>query len=69
MLKKSSIILVEVTQGVDSIALYYKSFMGKMAIEMMFFNDKGKVNRVIAHYNYNYTENLIRFHLIILRNL
>ncbi len=43
--------LVEVTQGVASIALYYKSFMGKMAVETMFFNDEGKVNKVIAHYN------------------
>lgn len=44
-------VLVEATQSVDSIALYYKSVMGKMAIETMFFNDQGKVNRVIAHYN------------------
>ncbi len=42
--------LVESTQGVDSIALYYKSVMGKMAIEVMFFNDVGKVRRVVAHY-------------------
>jgi len=43
--------LVEATQSVESIALYYKSVMGKMAVETMFFNDKGKVNKVIAHYN------------------
>jgi len=43
--------LVEVTQSVASIALYYKSVMGKMAIETMFFDEAGKVNRVVAHYN------------------
>jgi len=43
--------LVETTQSVDSIALYYKSVMGKMAIETMFFNHEGKVNKVIAYYN------------------
>jgi len=43
--------LMEATQSVASIALYYKSVMGKMAIETMFFNEEGKVNKVIAHYN------------------
>ncbi len=43
--------LVECTQGVDSIALYYKSVMGKMAIELMFFDAEGKVSKVFAHYN------------------
>ena len=43
--------LVEATQSVNSIALYYKSVMGRMAIETMFFNEKGKVKKVIAHYN------------------
>ncbi len=42
--------LKEVTESVGSIAIYYKSVLGKMAIEVMFFNDKGKVNRAIAHY-------------------
>ena len=28
--------LVECTQGIDSIAIYYKSVMGRMAIEVMF---------------------------------
>ena len=42
--------LKEVTGSVNSIALYYKSVMDKMAIEVMFFNDQGKVNRVVAHY-------------------
>lgn len=43
--------LIECTQSVESIALYYKSVMGKMAIEVMFFDEDGKVSRVIAHYN------------------
>jgi ketosteroid isomerase-like protein len=42
--------LVETTVGVDSVALYYKSIMNKMAIEVMFFNEAGLVNRMIAHY-------------------
>ncbi|MFZ5995040.1 MAG: nuclear transport factor 2 family protein [Thermodesulfobacteriota bacterium] len=42
--------LKEVTEGVGSIAVYYKSVLGKMAIEVMFFNEEGKVNKVIAHY-------------------
>ncbi len=42
--------LKEVTASVNSIALYYQSVMGKMAIEVMFFNEQGKINKVIAHY-------------------
>lgn len=42
--------LVDVTEGVGSVALYYKSVMNKMAIEVMFFNEEGKVNRMFAHY-------------------
>jgi len=42
--------LIEVTSSVNSVALYYKSIMNKMAIEVMFFNDKGLVNKMIAHY-------------------
>ena len=42
--------LVDVTQGVDSIALYYKSVMNKMAVEVMFLNEAGKVYKMIAHY-------------------
>ena len=42
--------LVNVAESIDSIALYYKSVMGKMAIEIMFFDRDGKVNRAIAHY-------------------
>jgi hypothetical protein len=43
--------LIEVTEGVDSVALYYKSVMNKMAIEVMFFDENGLVNKMIAHYS------------------
>ncbi len=43
--------LIEVTEGVNSVALYYKSVMNKMAIEVMFFNEQGKVNKMFAYYN------------------
>ena len=42
--------LVEVTESVNSVALYYKSVMNKMAIEVMFFDENGLVNKMIAHY-------------------
>lgn len=42
--------LIDVTAGVDSIALYYKSVMNKMSIEVMFFDKNGLVNKMIAHY-------------------
>ena len=43
--------LVECTQSINSIAIYYKAVMGKMAIEVMFFDASGLVSRVIVHYN------------------
>lgn len=42
--------LYDVTEGVNSVALYYKSVMEKKAIEVMFFNEEDKVNKMIAHY-------------------
>lgn len=42
--------LYDVAFGVGSIALYYKSVMNKKAMEIMFFNEEGKVNRMVAHY-------------------
>lgn len=42
--------LVDVTVCIDSVALYYKSVMNKMAIEVMFFNAQGKVDKMFAHY-------------------
>jgi hypothetical protein len=43
--------LIDVTEGVSSIALYYKSIMNKKAIEIMFFDDNGKVSKMIANYS------------------
>ena len=42
--------LLDVTVCIDSVALYYKSIMNKKAVEVMFFNEEGKVNRMFAHY-------------------
>jgi ketosteroid isomerase-like protein len=42
--------LIDIAEGVDSIALYYKSVMNKKTVEVMFFNEEGEVNKVIAHY-------------------
>lgn len=42
--------LIDVAEGVNSIALYYKSIMDMMSIEVMFFNEEGKVNKIFAHY-------------------
>lgn len=42
--------LLDVTRGVDSIALYYKSVLDTKAIEVMFFDDKQKIYKVLAHY-------------------
>ncbi|MEH7888280.1 nuclear transport factor 2 family protein [Elizabethkingia meningoseptica] len=42
--------LYEVTEGVNSVGLYYKSVMNKKAVEVMFFNPEGKVNKMIALY-------------------
>jgi ketosteroid isomerase-like protein len=42
--------LLDVTESVDSIALYYKSVMSKRAIEVMYFNEQGKVKKMIAYY-------------------
>ena len=43
--------VVACTRGVDSLAIFYKSVMGKRAIEVMFFDPDGRVSKVIAHYN------------------
>ncbi|HVZ80078.1 MAG TPA: nuclear transport factor 2 family protein [bacterium] len=43
--------LAEVLEGVSSVTLYYKSVKGLMAAEVMFLNEKGLVQRVVAHYN------------------
>ena len=42
--------LIDATESINSIAIYYKSVMNKKAIEVMFFDNNGKVNKMIAHY-------------------
>lgn len=42
--------LVDSAESVHSIAVYYKSSMNRMAIEVMFFNGEGFINKVVAHY-------------------
>ena len=42
--------LYEVTSGINSVALFYKSVMNKKAIEVMFFDEQGKVNKMFAYY-------------------
>ncbi|AKK71560.1 CbbQ/NirQ/NorQ/GpvN family protein [Chryseobacterium sp. P1-3] len=43
--------LIQSTAGVGSVALFYKSIMDKHAVEVMFFNEEGKINRMYAHYD------------------
>ena len=42
--------LLDVAAGVDSVALYYRSVLDKLAIEVMFLGPDGKVREVVAHY-------------------
>ena len=42
--------LLDVCTGVNSIAVYYKSVLDKLAIEVMEFDGAGKVERVVVHY-------------------
>lgn len=42
---------IDVTGGVNSVVIYYKSIMNKKSMEVMFFNDEGKVNKMYAHYS------------------
>ena len=43
--------LIEVFVSVDSTTVYYHAVLGKRAIEVLFFDENGKVRRGIAHYN------------------
>jgi ketosteroid isomerase-like protein len=43
--------LIEVLAGVDSITLSYHAVLGKRAVEVLFFDETGKIRRGIAHYN------------------
>ncbi|SRR5258708_1524408 len=42
--------LVGVLRGVHSLTLYYRGVDGKLAAEVFFFNDQGKIEKGIAHY-------------------
>lgn len=42
--------LIDETESINSIAIYYNSVMNKKAIEVMFFDSNGKVNKMIAFY-------------------
>lgn len=43
--------LIDVTVGVNSVAVYYRSVLNKLATEVMFFGHDGKVNNVVVHYS------------------
>jgi len=43
--------LICITEGVDSVALYYKTVLDKTAIEVMFFDERGLVNKMNAFYS------------------
>ncbi|MDP9960318.1 nuclear transport factor 2 family protein [Chryseobacterium lathyri] len=43
--------LIRSTMGVNSVALFYRSIMDKHAVEVMFFDDEGKINKMHAHYD------------------
>jgi len=43
--------LRDVLFSMNTIVIYYQSVMNKMAAEVMFFNDQGKVVKSIAHYD------------------
>ena len=42
--------LIDIAEGVNSVALYYRSVMNKKTVEVMFFDQDSKVNKVVAHY-------------------
>ncbi len=42
--------LIDTAEGINSVALYYWSVMNKKTVEVMFFDQDGKVNKVFAHY-------------------
>ncbi len=43
--------LIDIAECVETLAIYYKHLNGKRAIEIMFFNKEGKINKVFVHYN------------------
>jgi ketosteroid isomerase-like protein len=43
--------LLEVFTGVNSVTIYYKAVLGKLATEVFFLNEDGRVFKALAHYN------------------
>jgi len=43
--------LLEVFTFGDSITIYYKAVLGKLATEVIFLNQDGKAYNALAHYN------------------
>ena len=43
--------IIDVTSGVDTVSIYYRAVMGKVAIETFFFNKEGLVYKAVATYN------------------
>ena len=42
--------LLEVFTCVDSVTVYYRAVLGKLATEVFFLNDDGKAYKALAHY-------------------
>jgi len=43
--------LIDALAGVESVCLYYKSVGGLRAVEWLWFDERGKVCRAMAHYH------------------
>lgn len=43
--------LIQVFVCVNSITIYYRSVLGKLATEVLFFNSDGKAHKAFAHYD------------------
>ena len=43
--------LLDVTFCVNSITIYYRAVFGLLAMEVHFYNDVGKIEKAVAHYN------------------
>jgi hypothetical protein len=43
--------LYQVFVCVNSITIYYRAVLGKLATEVLYFNPDGKAYKALAHYN------------------
>jgi ketosteroid isomerase-like protein len=43
--------LLDVLIGVDSMTIYYRALHGRIAAEVLFFDEEGKVVKAVAHYD------------------